>query len=352
MSSLLNVVEFLERKRSLPVIDVRSPAEFEHAHIPGALSLPLFNNEERAEIGTIYKQKGKTKAVRRGLEIIAPKMTGFVDFALSLKSGELLVHCWRGGMRSSSMAWLFETVGLNCYTLEGGYKSYRNHVLESFTKPYNILLLGGFTGSGKTELLKMIAQSGEQVIDLEALAHHKGSAFGALGEEPQPSIEYFENLLSQHLEDVNPNRTLWLEDESRNVGKVVIPGALWKQMREAPLVQVNMPQHLRIGRLVKEYGKYSPEELADSIKRIEKRLGYDICKKAVEVCLQGDFEEAARLSLTYYDKVYGGQINERYSDNPDSLIEFKIDRDISDEIVSEVLELAKRYNEKKQNNRR
>lgn len=337
MSVVLDVVEFLRKSEVLPVIDVRSPAEFEYAHIPGALNLPIFNNEERAEVGTIYKQKGKIKAVKRGLEIVGPKMAGFVDFALKLRSEEILVHCWRGGMRSSSMAWLFETVGLRCYTLEGGYKSYRNHVLESFKGPYNILLLGGFTGSGKTEILKMLSGAGEQVIDLEGLAHHKGSAFGSLGEEPQPTSEHFENILNRHLREIDPSRPLWLEDESRNIGRVFIPPLIWEQMRRSPMIQIDMPAEVRVGRLVKDYGKYSVEELVVSIKKIEKRLGYDNCKRAIEECIAGNFDEAARLSLIYYDKIYGWQISERFADRKEELIKYHLDRDLSENISKDII---------------
>src|SRR3989339_1355584 len=195
MPKIISVAEFLKRGNSLPIIDVRSPGEYEHAHIPGALALPLFSNEERAEVGTIYKQRGRVQAVQKGLEFVGPKLKDFTKFALKLNSDELLIHCWRGGMRSSAMAWLLETVGINCSLLKDGYKAYRNHVLESFDLPYKILLLGGYTGSGKTEILSALKEAGEQVVDLEGLSNHKGSAFGALGQGIQPSSEQFENTL-------------------------------------------------------------------------------------------------------------------------------------------------------------
>lgn len=343
MSVTLDVVEFLDKSEVLPLIDVRSPAEYEHAHIPGALNLPIFDNQERAEVGTIYKQKGKTKAVKRGLEIVAPKLTGFIDFALKLKSEEILVHCWRGGMRSSSMAWLFETVGLKCYTLNGGYKSYRNHVLESFEQPYNILLIGGYTGSGKTEILKMLSKTGEQVIDLEGIAHHKGSAFGAIGEEPQPSSEHFENILSNELKKIDSTGVLWLEDESRNIGRDFIPAPFWEQMRKSPMVRIDMPQEIRIKRLIRDYGSYPVEELIASIKKIEKRLGYDNCKRAIEECMAGNFGEAARVSLIYYDKIYGWQIEERFNERKESLIEVRLDNNIEESITKELIELSSKF---------
>ena len=136
--------------------------EYVQGHIPWALSLPLFNDEERAKVGTLYKQQGKILSVQKGLEFVGPKLKGFTKFALKLNSPEILVHCWRGGMRSSSMAWLLETVGLKVYLLEGGYKGYRKLVQNSFSAPLNIILLGGYTGSGKTELLQLLKSSGEQ----------------------------------------------------------------------------------------------------------------------------------------------------------------------------------------------
>ena len=189
MAKVLSADEFIKRAESTPLLDVRSPGEYAHAHIPGALSLPLFSDDERAKVGTLYKNQGKVASVQKGLEFVGPKLKGFTKFALKLGSEELLMHCWRGGMRSSSMAWLMESVGLRVLLLDGGYKAYRKMVLESFESPMKIILLGGYTGSGKTELLLQLNEAGEQIVDLEGLANHKGSAFGALGQPDQPSTE-------------------------------------------------------------------------------------------------------------------------------------------------------------------
>lgn len=314
MSKEIPTGEFLELSGKAPVIDVRSPAEYETAHIPGALSLPLFSNEERALVGTIYKQQGKVKAVTKGLEIVGPKLAGFTKFALSLNSPVLLIHCWRGGMRSKSMAWLLETVGLECLILEGGYKSYRAHIRERLSEPRNIVLLGGYTGSGKTDLLAVLEQNGKQVVDLEGLAHHKGSAFGAIGQKPQPSTEMFENLLWEKISALDPNRTIWVEDESHNVGKVFIPEPFWVQMRNSPVVIVEAPFQNRLERLIRDYGNYPVDLLVASIRKIEKRLGYDKCKEAVDACLAGDLEKAAQISLLYYDKAYQSQLDNRFGE--------------------------------------
>ena len=309
----LTAEQFLEKAGSIPVIDVRSPGEYGHAHIPGALNLPLFSDDERAEVGTLYKNKGKRESVRRGLGIVGPKLSAFTDFALSLKSKELLVHCWRGGMRSSSMAWLFETLDIECYTLAGGYKSYRSHLLGSFNVPIKFILLGGYTGSGKTEILHCLKERGEQVIDLEGLANHKGSAFGAIGQNPQPSTEHFENLIGSYIDGFDITKAIWLEDESRNVGKNLIPVALWEQMRRSPLIRLNIPFEMRLARLMQDYGRHSPELLVASIQKIEKRLGFDKCKVAIEACASGSIAEAAAICLQYYDKAYEKQLNEKES---------------------------------------
>ncbi len=315
MPKIISVAEFLERGNSLPIIDVRSPGEYEHAHIPGALSLPLFSNEERAEVGTIYKQRGRVQAVQKGLEFVGPRLKDFTKFALKLHSDELLIHCWRGGMRSSAMAWLLETVGINCTLLKDGYKAYRNHVLETFDLSFKIILLGGYTGSGKTEILYALREAGEQVVDLEGLSNHKGSAFGALGQENQPSSEQFENTLSAELRRLDKGKIVWIEDESRNVGKVTIPQGLWDQMRMAKLIRVDTSYEIRLSRLMRDYSCFDTDGLIASIKKIEKRLGFDKCKFAIEACLSGDRDAAARICLNYYDNAYGNQLVTRFGEN-------------------------------------
>jgi len=316
MQKQTSVEDFLKRAITLPIIDVRSPGEYEHAHIPGALNLPLFSDEERAEVGTIYKQRSRVQAVQKGLEFVGPKLKEFTKFALKLDSKEVLVHCWRGGMRSSAMAWLLGTVDLDCTLLTGGYKAYRNHVLDSFEVPLKIILLGGFTGSGKTEMLYALRDAGEQIIDLEGIANHKGSAFGSLGQVPQPTPEQFENNLSAKLNEFDKDRIIWVEDESRNVGKIPLPHGLWSQMRVAPLIRVDTSYETRLARLMRDYACYKPEELIPVIKKIEKRLGFDRCKFATEACINGDMDKVARICLDYYDSCYGDQLKDRFGSDP------------------------------------
>lgn len=288
-----------------PLIDVRTPAEYAHGHIPGAVNLPLFSNEERVIIGTLYKKQGKDVAVLEGLRLVGPKMANIVEEALCIApEKKIRVHCWRGGMRSGSVAWLLRQVGFQVEVLSGGYKAYRNQVLKELENPLPFILLGGPTGSGKTYVLHALKALGEQVIDLEQLAHHKGSAFGALGEAPQPSIEQFENQLHHQLQSMDASRRIWLESESRKIGSVFIQNHIWLQMQQAPLVRMEVPLADRLSFLVKEYGGFDKELLAASILRIGKHLGGQHVKAAMEALDAGDLEKVASISLAYYDRTY------------------------------------------------
>lgn len=302
-----SIDDFLARARELPVLDVRTPAEFTSGHIPGAVNLPLFSDKERAEVGTAYKQQGREVAVRIGLERVAPKMTWLADRLLEASStsgGELLIHCWRGGMRSGSVAWLAGTLGCRAATLIGGYKAFRRRVLDSFEMQRKIRVVAGLTGTGKTAILKALAEKGEAVIDLEALACHKGSAFGDLGESPQPRQEQFENDLACAWMTLDPERPVWIEDESRMIGKCVIPPALWEQKCRARFAVVEIPEPARIANLREVYAGFPLDQLAPRIEAIRGRLGGDRANKVIAALRTGDPNEACSLLLTYYDRTY------------------------------------------------
>jgi len=300
----LSIAEFIATKS--PVIDVRSPAEFIQGHIPGAHNLPLFTNEERALVGTLYKQKSRDVAMLEGLRIVGPKMANMVEEARSLGIDErIAVHCWRGGERSASIAWLLEKAGFaDVVTLKGGYKAFRNLVLKSFENTYDLRVLSGYTGTGKTELLGYLKDLGQQIVDLEGLANHKGSSYGAIGEDPQPSTEHFENLLWSAMQHIDPNRPIWLEDESQLIGRVKIPDPFFAQIRSALCYFADMPREERAARLVEVYGKYPKNELAAATKRIEKKLGPQHCRTALEALEKDDLHSVAMITLTYYDKTY------------------------------------------------
>ncbi|WP_247232879.1 tRNA 2-selenouridine(34) synthase MnmH [Telluribacter sp. SYSU D00476] len=321
MPQALSPQEFLKKAATLPVVDVRSPGEFAQAHIPGAVNIPLFTNEERAVVGTAYKQISKDDALLRGLEYVGPKMADFVRQSRALApDGEILVHCWRGGMRSGSFAWLLETAGMRVSTLVGGYKAYRNLVLDGFTQPRQLVILGGKTGSGKTEILKELHKLGEQVLDLEALAHHKGSSYGAIGQAPQPTSEQYENDIAVQWQQLDPERRIWVEDESRTVGRCFVPLSLWEQMCQAPVAFVDVPKEVRIQRLVREYACYDHSLLYEATDRIRKRLGGQHHQAALAALEQHDYATVADITLTYYDKAYLHGLSFRTADTI-----FKID---------------------------
>ncbi|WP_421921097.1 tRNA 2-selenouridine(34) synthase MnmH [Marinifilum sp.] len=312
MAKVLKTKEFLEMGKSIPIIDVRTPAEFKEGHIPGAFNIPIFTNEERVLVGTKYKRESKDAAVLLGLELVGSKLTSFVNAAMEYAvQKEIMVHCWRGGMRSGSMAWLFETAGCKVYVLEGGYKAYRRYIRQQFTEKSELLVLGGMTGSGKTAVLHEMKKLGAQILDLEGIAHHKGSVFGSLGQLEQPSNENFENLLANVWLDLDPNQAIWIEDESKSIGSVWINDALFRRMRQSDVIQIQVPKSERIKRLVKEYACFDAEVLAQMILKIGKRLGGQNVTLATESLVKGDYATAANISLNYYDKAYKHGLSKR-----------------------------------------
>lgn len=288
------------------LLDVRTPAEYVQGHVPGAVNLPLFSDEERAEVGTLYKQVNPEKAFLRGLDIAGAKMSTYVKEAIRLaRSRKVAVHCWRGGQRSGSIATLLSFAKFDVQVLAGGYKAYRHYVLEQLSQcKHRFVVLGGKTGSGKTLVLNELKKLGEQVIDLEGLAHHKGSAFGALGELPQPTVEQFENDLCLEVIRLEPQRRTWVENESRNIGKVFVPGGFFEQVKSSPLIHLEIPFEVRNRYLMEEYGAYPKEELVASLFKTTKRMGGNNVKDALEAFEAGDIEKATAVALHYYDKTY------------------------------------------------
>ncbi|NJP09754.1 MAG: tRNA 2-selenouridine(34) synthase MnmH [Leptolyngbyaceae cyanobacterium RU_5_1] len=303
MPNLLTTVEFLSS--SGVVLDVRSPAEYEQGHIPGSVSFPLFTDAERAEVGTCYKQQGRSQAVELGLAIAAPKLTQFVQQAKQLAPDlTLRIHCWRGGMRSGSMAWLMETAGFQVSVLDQGYKGFRHWVRETLAIPKPILTLGGMTGTGKTAVLHALADQGEQVLDLEALANHRGSSYGGLGLPPQPSTEQFENLIAIAWAKLDATRPIWIEAESRMVGTCRVPNELFEQMMAATVLQIERSRPERIALLQEVYGSADRGELVIATDRLQRRLGGQNAKRAIAFIQQGNLEPAIEIVLDYYDKTY------------------------------------------------
>jgi tRNA 2-selenouridine synthase len=301
----LNIEAFLESAAGHPLIDVRSPSEYNHAHIPGAINLPLFSDEERSEIGTTYKQQGREAAMMEGLTHYGKNMQRIVsDLKEQTSDKHLFIHCWRGGMRSGVVSWMLDLFGYKVTVLNGGYKSFRQTVLQSFDQAKNLVVLGGKTGSAKTEILHALSNAGEQIADLEKLAHHKGSAFGDLGEMAAPTQEQFENDLFDTFRKLDPASPIWVEDESQRIGLVNIPNGFWKQMREGQVLYLDIPFEARLKYIVSTYGKFDIAKLAAATKRIQKKLGGLETSHCLNYLEAGDFTNAFSILLKYYDKHY------------------------------------------------
>jgi len=311
-SKALSIIQFLNNSSNELIIDVRAPIEFEKGHITNAINIPLFEDVERAEIGTLYKQQGKEIAVNRGLEIVSPKLVPFVNQVKSLtKNKKVFIYCFRGGMRSNSFAWLMNTSGLDATILEGGYKNYRNHVLNYFENEKKIVIIGGMTGSGKTDLLKKLDKIDFQIIDLEKLANHKGSAFGSINEEKQKPQQIFENNLFHQLSLLDTEKLILIEDESQSIGYNKIPHAFWLQMKKAPIIKLDIPFELRVQKLVQDYTTTNIDALKICVKKIEQNLGTQNAILCLKYLDENNLTDVARLTLKYYDKAYSYTYNKK-----------------------------------------
>lgn len=321
----------LKLSRETALIDVRTPSEYAQGHIPGATNIPLFTDDERAVVGTAYKKEGRERAVMIGLDYTGPKMSKMLAEGIRLAGTgkRIAIYCWRGGMRSASVAWLFSQGGLDTFILEGGYKAYRNYILNALTEKREIVVLGGLTGSGKTNILKELERMGEQVIDLEGIASHRGSAFGSLGMPSQPTSEHFANILYNHFAATNSSRRLFLEDESRNIGTVFMPDQVYDYIRMSRVVAVMTDIETRMPRLMEDYGRFDPQLLKESLQRISKRLGGEQAAEAISAVENGNVQKAIEIVLVYYDKAYRYGLSKR---DPATVI--KIETTSSDPAVN------------------
>lgn len=312
MIKTVSIFEFLSMAEQLPLVDVRTPAEFAHGKVPGAFNIPIFTNEERVQVGTTYKQVGREAAILLGFDLTGSKWSGFIKQALEIApSKKIAVHCWRGGMRSGAMAWAFNLYGFEVYLIQGGYKTYRRWTLEQFDKPYPLTVLGGKTGSGKTKLLHQLGVLGEQIVDLEELAQHQGSSYGTMNCLVQPTQEQFENNLAVQLYALDLSKRVWIEDESLTIGKRCIPKPLWIQMRNSRLFNLEVPLEPRASGLAKEYGALDKDFLVERTERIRKRLGPEQTKHAILAINEDRMEDFVKLVLVYYDKTYAAGLAKR-----------------------------------------
>ena len=309
---ILTPGHFLSKAKSLPVIDVRSPGEFLQGHIPGAYNIPIFDNEERARVGTTYVKIGKEPAIELGISIAGEKTDYYLEAVKEVVADkQMLLHCWRGGMRSAKIAQFYADAGFKVFLLDGGYKAYRGYIRNQFSSGRPIFLIGGLTGSGKTAILKEIGKLGNQVIDLESLACHKGSNFGHLGQPDQPTTEQFENDLYTQWAELDPLQPLWLEHESMSIGSIYLPDTFRNAMLGGVLFFIDVPKTDRIKRLVDEYACFEKAELKSVLEHLGIYMGSYQSREALLALQNNDFEKVADLSLSYYDKLYENSLSRR-----------------------------------------
>jgi tRNA 2-selenouridine synthase len=302
---LISLEEFWKLREQLPLIDARSEGEFVQSQIPGSINLPILTNEERVKVGTLYKENGALEATLKGFELVGPRFYLIQKEALErFPDRKAIVYCWRGGMRSQILSWLLSMVGFEIYRLKGGYKTYRTYTFEKVRGNYPLLVLGGKTGTGKTVLLNKLKEGGEQVIDLEGLAHHKGSSFGSIGQKPQPTVEQFENLLAEELRIMDLSHPIWVENESRKIGRLIIPDRFYEQMITSNLLEIHKTEQERIEQIVEEYGHLPENELIAAVKRIQKRLGGLRTQQAISDIQEKNHSSWISNLLVYYDKTY------------------------------------------------
>lgn len=321
MIQKFDIENFLKQAEGHPILDVRAPAEYHHGHITGSLNLPLFSDHERAVIGTLYKQAGREAAMMKGLEFYGANMQQLItDLKKHTTGRTLFVHCWRGGMRSGVVSWMLDLFGYQVAVAERGYKSFRRAALDSFGQQKRILILGGKTGSAKTDLIREMIRLHHQAIDLEGLAHHKGSAFGGLGQPAAPTQEQFENDLYMMFRKTDARQAVWLEDESQRVGLVNIPNPLWTQMRNARIIYLEIPFEIRLQYILKNYGQFETQALKEATMRIRKRLGGMETQNVLNHLDAGDVVSAFTILLSYYDRAYLHATRQR---NPESVFQIK-----------------------------
>ena len=311
--------EELKKFRSFkgPLIDVRSPSEYYKGHMSNSINIPLFNNDERSIIGTIYKRSGREKAVTEGLKIVEKKIDYLLDTLFNcinsyeikkLDHGNIQptikIYCARGGMRSQSIAWLLEKYNFHTATLIGGYKKYRKWTLDSFSKKWNIVVIGGKTGTGKTKLLQLLEKYNYQTVDLEGFASHRGSTFGGLGMQKQPTNEDFENKIAEKLINCNQSDPIFVEAESANIGKCKIPHDFFHQMKSSTRIEIVRSEANRLEELINTYSIFNQEDLKDAVLRIKKRLGPQRTKIAIESIKNKKWDLVCKAVLEYYDKCY------------------------------------------------
>ncbi|MEW5857423.1 MAG: tRNA 2-selenouridine(34) synthase MnmH [Cyanobacteriota bacterium] len=367
-----NYTQLPETETYSEIIDVRSPSEFAEDRIPGAINLPVLDDEERAKVGTLYKQVCPFTARKLGATLVAQNISRHLThhFAEKDKDYHPLVYCWRGGQRSNSLATVLSQIGWQVTVLEGGYKTYRSLVreqLQALPERFTFWILSGMTGSGKTYILRRLAEFGIQVLDLEGLANHRGSLLGEEWEsgrrgaeeqlvetkaiasevegklpithpQPQPSQKHFESLLLQQLQSLDPNFPVWVEAESNKIGRIYLPPSLWQQMKQANCVEIQMPVEARIQWLLQEYPHLiaHPEVLKAKLHRLKSRYGWEKLHEWYQLIDAGQWERLVRdLLECHYDPSYNHAIR-RCFPNLERVVSLA---DLSDASVDALVEI-------------
>ncbi len=309
---LIKDIEFKEAyEKGFKFIDVRTKEEFEEFRIPGAYNVPLFTKEEKEKVSRVYYEKGEKEAKLFALELVGGKLHQIVKEVKEIKEREkkVAIYCWRGGLRSLAVATICNLTGVSVFRLKGGYREFRKYILkriEELLKDKELIVVYGATGVGKTRMLRELKEEGFPVIDLEGLAGHRGSVFGGIGLK-QPSQKMFDSLIWEELEKLKGCKQIIVEGESKKIGNLFIPEALWKKMQEGKKVVVELPLKERIKISMEDYGvgKHPKEVYLQALKRIEKILGGEKYKKIKELIEEENYKEAVKeLMLNYYDKLY------------------------------------------------
>lgn len=292
----------LQKEGNHSIVDVRSPKEFKEATIPGSINIPVFDNEERTEVGTIYKQVGPEAAKERGLEIFSKKLPSFIA-AFKQIDTPLTVFCWRGGMRSKTAATVLDLMGIHANRLAGGIRSYRHWVvseLEKETFHPKLYVLNGYTGTGKTKILSRLAEKGYPVIDLEGMAGHRGSIFGHIGMEPNKQKK-FESLLVTAMENYQHEPFVFIEGESKRIGNVVLPDFFYHKKENGLQIYINLPIGERVENILNDYQPWEyPERFNEAFQLIKKRIHTPIAKQIEEDLANGQYALAVKRLLEYY----------------------------------------------------
>ncbi len=313
---LVREIEFEEAyRKGFAFVDVRTREEFEEFRIPGAYNVPLFTKEEREKVSEVYYRKGEKEARLYALEVVRPKLHRIVKEIKEIKEKEknVVVYCWRGGLRSLAVAAICNLTGVHVFRLKGGYRAFRNYILkrmEEILKDKEVIVLYGPTGVGKTRLLRELKGEGYPIIDLEGLAGHRGSVFGGIGLE-QPSQKMFDSLIWKELENLKDSPLIVVEGESRKIGKLFIPEPLWKKMNEGIKVLLELPLEERVKISMEDYGvsRFPKEVYLEALKRIRKLLGGEKYKEIKELIEKENYPKAVKeLMVNYYDKLYSRSI--------------------------------------------